>query len=282
MELRDATLLAVAGIITGDDQRSAYRTGAKVERFLGRFGQVDPYPGGTYSRVRYTVEVLEGFRGTNALARAVAACVDPADYLNTGFSADTAVAYLNEYLAFDGYELVRRGRDWTVVVASKSSVSIEALVKATDPLTHEFIHEQLDKCERKLGEGDHDGAITNARALLEAVLREVESRVTGSTTDTKGDLAKHYKAVQKLLHLEPDRKDIDGSLRQMLSGLVSIVHGVSAARNSMSDAHARTYRPSAHHARLVVNAAQTLADFLLASYEAQRERGMLDDGGSGP
>jgi hypothetical protein len=43
-------------------------------------------------------------------------------------------------------------------------------------------------------------------------------------------------------------------------------------RNKMSDAHAVTYRPSRHHAKLAVYAATTLADFLFETKNYQHLR----------
>ena len=60
---------------------------------------------------------------------------------------------------------------------------------------------------------------------------------------------------------------------QLLPGLGSIVNGLSALRNNMSDAHAASYRPARHHAKLAFNAAKTLADFLFEtkkSYQPAR------------
>lgn len=141
-------------------------------------------------------------------------------------------------------------------------VEIESPYKASAELTHLFIDEQIIKCDRKIAENDFDGAITNARSLLEAVLITLEKERDPSAPTYDGDLVRLYKRVQKLLNLDPSRADIAEPLKQLLSGLTSIVNGLSALRNKMSDAHAASYRPAKHHAKLAVNAAKTLADFL--------------------
>lgn len=279
VHLRATTVRALAGIITGDGERTPYRTGRQIDEFFGRFGKLPSWPGGSYSRFTHTESVLKGLQDTETLARILVEAVHPAEFVNSPYRGDDAVKFLNEHLAHDELELVRDGRAWRLAAGRASSIAVGISGEPADPLTHEFIREQLAKCERKLGVGDNDGAITNARALLEAVLREVEHRVSGVPGDSKGDLVKQFKGVQKHLHLQPEREDLHESLRQMLVGLVSIVNGIAAARNAMSDAHARTYKPAPHHARLVVNAANTLTDFLLASYEAQRDRGLIKPGG---
>ena len=61
-----------------------------------------------------------------------------------------------------------------------------------------FIEEQIKKCDRKLSENDFDGAITNARSLLEAVLCDVEQEISADNPPPyAGDLVKLYKRVQK-------------------------------------------------------------------------------------
>ena len=46
-------------------------------------------------------------------------------------------------------------------------------------------------------------------------------------------------------------------------------------RNRMGDAHVRVYKPSRHHAKLAVNAAKTLLDFIYDTFEYQKERGTI-------
>ena len=71
----------------------------------------------------------------------------------------------------------------------------------------------------------------------------------------------------------PASKDISDTLKQILSGLTGIVNGLSGLRNLMSDSHARSYKPDKHHAKLAVNAAKTLADFLFETKEYQVQKG---------
>ena len=127
-----------------------------------------------------------------------------------------------------------------------------------------FVDQQVKKCDRKLAENDFDGAITNARSLLEVVLSDVEQELSPeSPPPYDGDLINLYKRVQKLLNLEPSRSDIAEPLKQVLGGLASIVAGLAGLRNKMGDAHVRSYQPAKRHAILVVNAAKTLAAFVV-------------------
>ena len=137
---------------------------------------------------------------------------------------------------------------------------------------HLFIDEQIKKAERKIQEEDYDGAITNARSLLEAVLTEIESDLDEKAPKYDGDLPKLYKRVQKLLNLDPSRPDIDQPLKQVLSGLVNIVQGLSGISNKMGDRHVRTYKPSRRHAMLVCNAAKSIANYKFDTHAYNKQR----------
>lgn len=90
-----------------------------------------------------------------------------------------------------------------------------------------------------------------------------------------GDMGRLFNRVRGLLNLDTSRKDISDSLKQVLTGLTSIVQGLSAMRNKMSDSHGTTYKPARHQAKLAVNCAMTLADFMFESKAYQEEKGLL-------
>jgi len=56
--------------------------------------------------------------------------------------------------------------------------------------------------------GDYDGAITNARSLVEAVLAAIEREFDSNAPDYDGDLPKLYKRVQTHSNLPPENPKI--------------------------------------------------------------------------
>jgi len=64
-------------------------------------------------------------------------------------------------------------------------------------LSHAFIIEQIEKCRTKTSQGDYDGAITNARSLVEAVLAAWR-RFDSNAPEYDGDLSKLYRRVQSI------------------------------------------------------------------------------------
>lgn len=156
----------------------------------------------------------------------------------------------------------------TARLESQSGVE-SSLASVLSPLSHAFIDEQIDKCRVKMANDDYSGAITNARTMVETVIQRLADELVDSDTSADGDLLKLYKSVQRELNLDAGQATLDAPLRQILQGLVSVVVGLAAVRNRASDAHAQRYRTHEHHARLAVDAAMTLTNFLLSTYEYQ-------------
>lgn len=133
----------------------------------------------------------------------------------------------------------------------------------------DYINDQIEKCEEKINNKDYDGAITNARTLVESVCLFIldESKVQYKDD---GNLNKLYKEVYKVLKMDPSLYQVDG-LRQILSGMISIVNGISNLRNVMGDAHAKSkkkyYKPTERHALLAVNISRVISDFLYTGWE---------------
>ena len=281
--LSQRTLSEAQKVITGnpvgslEKPISPYRSGPALVSFFNEFGFSDHYSksGGFPSRWQYAEERLTQMNGSETLAKAIEAAVAPLRFLDTEFAVDVAVDHLNRYLSYDGCELVMVGAVYRVRARGEPLIEVEAQLQPKVHAGHEFIAEQIEKCDRKLREEDYDGAITNARSAIEAVLSDIQARLALTPPQYDGDLPKLYKRVQKLLNLDPERPDVAESLRQLLRGLANIVSGIAPLRNKMGDAHVRTYKPARHHAKLAVNAAKTFLDFIYDTFEYQKASGRL-------
>lgn len=268
MEISERSISALAKILTGDSQISPYRSGPVLVRLFNELGANDVYGQGFPSRWRFAEEKIRALNGTSHLEALIRVILDPRDWREFDKPREEAVAYLNDYLKFDGFEVAPNGEFFGVRDLSGGAVAFEYPSRSARDVNQLFIEQQVKKCDRKLSENDYDGAITNARSLLEAVLSEVEHELSpDSPPPYDGDLAKLYKRVQRLLNLEPSRADIAEPLRQVLGGLAGVVSGLAGLRNKMGDAHVRSYQPAKRHAVLVVNAAKTIAAFIVETKE---------------
>lgn len=270
MELSVRSIQALGKIVTGDEGLSRYRSGPMLVRLFNEYGASDRYAPGFPSRWQYAEDKLHAINGTRMLPALIRSVFDPREFLDANLEAPPALDYLNQRLKYDGYELVKEGDFVKVREVNGVIVDMTNPFKGSEEDAHIFIEEQIQKSEAKIQDGDYDGAITNARALLEAVLTEIEKQFIPTASEYDGDLIKLYKRVQKNLNLDPSRTDIDSTLKQVLSGLVSVTSGLAGLRNKMSDAHVGSYKPKKHHAVLVVNASKTLANFLFDTLAYQK------------
>jgi DNA-binding SARP family transcriptional activator len=113
--------------------------------------------------------------------------------------------------------------------------------------------------------GHFDSAITKSRTLLEEVFCYVIEK-KDETPSESGDIGKLYNQVKQLYNMHQN-KDMDKRINGLLSGLEKILSAIAEMRNKNSDSHgigAKRINIDEHHARLFVNSAMTMADFILA------------------
>lgn len=262
MQIGNKSIQALGKIVTGDEKISPYRSGPQLVSLFNDFGSDDRYGQGFPSRWQYAEDKLRVMNGTKTLRALIQRVFDPREFIGYEKPMDDAIRYLNLRIKYDGYEIVRDGDFIKIRDLKGAIVEVENPFEGSEKDVHVFIDEQIAKSEEKLQANDFDGAITNARALVEAVLIDIERYYNREAEEYDGDLPKLYRKVQKHLNLEPARPDIDSTLKQVLGGLSSIVSGLAGLRNMMSDAHVRSYKPQKHHALFVVNAARTIVNFL--------------------
>lgn len=270
MKISERTVSALAQIITGDKGISPYRSGHALVKFFNEFGTNAVYGQGFPSRWVFAEDCIRNFNDTPKLKKITLSAVDPRDYIEAGEGCDLnkVTAYLNEYLTFDGFEIVSHGRGYDIRDIQAGEILFEHELDPNE-LSHNFISEQIDKCRTKISQRDFDGAITNARSLIEAVLTKIEKDYDPVAPTYDGDLPKLYKRIQKHLNLAPDNNQITENLKQTLRGFVNIINGLAGLSNKMGDRHVREYTPVKHHATLIVNSAMTLSNFIFDTHAYQ-------------
>lgn len=274
MKISEQTIVKLGSIITGDSNISPRRTGLQLVNFFNGLGANDTYGSGFPSRWQYAEEKIREFNDTPIMKQIISAAFDPRYFIGkeNEFDIVEAVEQFNQFLEFDGYVVKLINKKWEVSELADTQINLSHPYQGSQEITHLFIDEQIQKCDRKLAEGDFDGAITNARSLIEAVLKSIEQEFDTNAPEYDGNLPKLYKRVQKHLNLCPGQEALADCLRQILSGLTSVVNGLSTLRNNMSDSHVISYKPAKHHATLAVNSAKTLCNFLFDTKEYQIQK----------
>ncbi|MFL9829596.1 abortive infection family protein [Flavobacterium sp. ST-87] len=143
--------------------------------------------------------------------------------------------------------------------------------KELDRISFEYIRDQIKKCNKKIIEEDFEGSITNARTLIESICLFIIESKNGYKYDYDGNLLRLYKKTSEILNMSPQKHDNE-SLKQILSGIISIINGVTGLRNSHSDSHGsgplkKEYKIDQRHAVLTVNVAKTISEYLFLSFE---------------
>ena len=218
MNVGEKTISALGSVITGDAKLSPYRSGSELIAFFSQFCDAQDKCGkGFPSRWAYAEEKLRELNDSRQFTDALLAAVDPRHFLDTDWDCEAVVERLNLFLEYDGYAIRRQGLRWEVVAIAGHTVEVLNPFDGSADLTHELIAQQLDKSKERLERGDYDGAITNARSLLEAVLSALEQIYDPSPPDYDGNLVKLYRRVQQHLNLTPGQEGLADCLRQILS-----------------------------------------------------------------
>ena len=172
---------------------------------------------------------------------------------------------INGTLYFGGNELVQIGK---VFVVRKLGSTVSVSVPSVKTINRSYITDLSDRAMKDVMDGNYDSAITKSRTLLEEVFCYVIEK-KGNEPSESGDIGKLYNQVKQLYNMHQS-KDIDKRINGLLSGLEKILSAIAEMRNKGSDSHgvgAKRINIADHHARLFVNSAMTMADFILAVSE---------------
>lgn len=155
----------------------------------------------------------------------------------------------------------------TLLESEPSAPSDGSITATLTSAGSSYVHEAWQKAlERRTT--DPSGAVTAARTLLEAVCKHILDEA-GATYDDGADLPKLYSQAARQLNLAPSQHS-EQVFKQILGGCQTVVEGLGALRNRLSDAHgkgATAIRPAPRHAELAVNLAGSMATFLLTTWQ---------------
>ena len=193
-----------------------------------------------------------------------------ADDINAAYDHITKsiIQEINRVLSFGGNKLAIVGKQF-IVKPIGSTVRVE--VPKIKTIDREYIKSISARALEDIEQKNYDSAITKSRTLLEETFCYV-IELKSETPSDSGDIAKLYKQVRTLYNMHTDA-NIDRRINTLLSGLNSIVSAIAEMRNKDSDAHgvgANRISIDEHHARLFINSAMTMADFIISVQQKQK------------
>lgn len=178
---------------------------------------------------------------------------------------NAVIGQINGALYFGGNELVQIGKTFVV---RKIGTTVTVATPSVKTIDRSYINDISDRAMKDVLDGNYDSAITKSRTLLEEVFCYVIER-RGEEPSESGDIGKLYNQVKQLYNMHQS-KYMDKRINGLLSGLEKILSAIAEMRNKGSDSHgvgAKRITIADHHARLFVNSAMTMADFVLAVSE---------------
>lgn len=259
------------------DVRMPYLSGQSLCDISNKFGLPVKYVwgGSNLSRWQYLDNLMEHCINNGKFSALLAYLLDKSqfagvlsdctvDEINTAYDyiTSTVIQKINGLLYFGGNKLSVVGKKF-VVHPIGSQIELDTpKIKTID---RDYIRSISDRAMEDVEHHNFDSAITKSRTLLEEVFIYVIEKKNEKPSES-GDMMKLFKQVKDLYNMHTDR-DTDRRINTLLSGLNSIVSAISEMRNKDSDAHgvgASRISIEEHHARLFVNSAMTMADFILS------------------
>ena len=175
---------------------------------------------------------------------------------------ETVISQINGLLYFGGHELKIIGGSFVI---SKLGESITVATPTVKIIDRAYIKDLSERASKDIEESNFDSAITKSRTILEEVFCYVIEK-KNETPSESGDIGKLYNQVKTLCNMHQD-KALDKRINSLLSGIEKILSAISEMRNKDSDSHgvgSKRINIEKHHARLFVNSATTMAEFILS------------------
>jgi len=266
VKVSQKTLEFLRDIITGDKKLSPYKSGPELVKFFNSLGFNDVYGQGFPSRWYCTETKLQELNEHGRISEVINAYFNPINFIGKENLLKDLVDLTNKYLEFDGYKIEICNRKVRIIAIVDEILETKEIYK----LNNEIIRENIEKCDKRIEEGDFSGAITSARTFLESLLLFIYKEFTGEDYEFNGNLPRLYKDVTKLIGLNLE-KSTEEDIKKLLGGLISIVSGISGISNRVADRHGRLNEYKNEVLKplsiLIVNSVKTLSLYLLNVYE---------------
>jgi hypothetical protein len=246
-------------LVSGDTKVAPYLSGPQLVKFFNEFGFDDVYEDGFPTRWRFAAERIAQLNNTDRLRQMFEEFVHPRRLNGDEELAEKITSNINSLIKFDGLALIKVGNVYKVTDINGNLIQPET----TKAIGHEFITDHVQKCEQKIIASDYSGAITNARTLVEAILIHIIEEKEEVEIKNEGNLLNLWSRTKKALKIDLKKEDLPESVFQILSGLDSALNGLASLSNNAGDRHANKFNTKRHHAKLAVNVAMTICDFLI-------------------
>ena len=162
-----------------------------------------------------------------------------------------------------------------IFIFNNKGIIIEApKIKTID---QNYIKSIAERAQEDINNSNFDSTITKCRTLVEEIFCYVIELKEEKPSES-GDISDLYKQVKGLYNMHQS-KEADVRINMLLSGFEKILTAIAQMRNKNSDSHgigSKRFNIEEHHARLFLNAAIAMSDFVLAVAEKSKTKSEVE------
>ncbi len=235
MKLQKKTLEKLRQLI---NEETEYRSGPKIVSFFNSLGFTDEYGQGFPSRWIYTDNRLDSINGTQKLSECIESLFAPVNFVGKIDELDKFISEFNEYLSFDGYKIVRRGKTVNIV-PSNEDLTADNKKEVTED---EFLKREFE--EIKLDKLGLDGVITETiNSRIDEIKKCLSAKAPLSTIFLAGStlegilLGTALKMPKEFNQSKVSPKDKEGKVLQFhqwtLNDFINVAYDVGALKEDV-------------------------------------------------
>nr|WP_238910368.1 abortive infection family protein [Staphylococcus epidermidis] len=179
--------------------------------------------------------------------------------------------YINTFLYYCDKKLISISNKYKVIEIVED---IQVINDIDSHISLEYVRKFPFRLKDNLDSGNYDTVITQSRTLIEEVYIHILEYSDEDYKSAKGNLKRLNSMVKDYLNMKTD-KEYDKRINQLLSGLNKINDAIGDMRNENSDSHgvgSKRIQVNRREARLIMNSAITLCDYVLDVFEDKKSK----------
>ena len=240
MNLSPKTLDKLRDLI---NEETEYRSGPNLVRFFNNYGFSDTYYQGFPSRSKYTEDRLQCINGTSKMDKCIRDLFAPNNFINRYTDLDKCISSFNQYLSFDGWEVIRTGRE--ISFKRSSGIDIDNEISKEMSLSENvFINQEFQDIDLYTLPIDGclvpyiESRITEIRKCIAANIPLASIFLIGSTLEgVLLGLASKFPALYNCANATP--KDNTGKVRRFhewtLSNFIDVSYEVGFLKEDVKE-----------------------------------------------
>lgn len=261
--------LTLLGLIT--ETIETIYTSSEIDNYFNIAGystiELNTYNNNKKNKIQQTLQKInnQDINPLNILAKFISPIID--QHYNGNITKEYLLTIRDKILNFlkdKNLCYTKNIKNNPIIIQNKSSNQIIATNIIT--IDYNFLQEQIKKCKDKIIDKDYDGAITNARTLIEVIFKHVLEKLDSQIYEEYkniGNLETLYSQIKNLLNLDPSKfeniifKQILGSVSTIIKSIMEI------SDQGGSDRHMIKYKIEERHTKLLINLTFTITEFIM-------------------